>query len=189
MKHLSLTATAMLLSATALMAQPSEPMPVTKEGIGYIKMLGKALKTELKAHMKKDPSGLEALAFCSGSADTITKEVNAKLPSHAKVRRTALKVRNKVNTPDETDVKVMGKFEKAIAAHQLNEKSIEVVNVGDTTRIYKPLVTKKVCLKCHGSDLAPKIAEAIKSAYPNDKATGFKEGSLRGVIVAEIKKH
>ena len=188
MKHLSLTATAMLLSATALIAQPSKPMPVTKEGIGYIKMLGKALKTELKTHMKKDPSGLEAMAFCSGSADTITKEVNAKLPSHAKVRRTALKVRNdKVNTPDETDVKVMGKFEKAIAEHQLNEKSIEVVKVGDTTRIYKPLVTKKVCLKCHGSDLSPKIAEAIKSAYPNDRATGFKEGSLRGVIVAEIK--
>jgi len=190
MKHLSLTASAILLSTAALMAQPSKPMPVKKEGVGYIKMLGKALKTELKAHMKNDPSGLEALAFCSGSADAITKKVNAKLPAYAKVRRTALKVRNdKVNMPDETDVKVMKKFEEEIAAKKLTPKSIEVVKVGETTRIYKPLVTKKVCLKCHGSDLSPKIAEAIKSAYPNDKATGFKEGDLRGVIVAEIKKH
>ena len=166
-------------------------MDTTKaEGIKYIKMLGKALKTEMKAHMKQDPTGLEALAFCSGSADNITKAVNAKLPTYAKVRRTALKVRNdKVNTPDETDVKVMEKFEKEIAEKKLTPKSIEVVKVGDTTRVYKPLVTKKMCLKCHGSDLSPKIAEAIKSAYPNDKATGFKEGSLRGVIVAEIKKH
>ena len=188
MKYLSLIATATLLTTT-LMAQPSEPTPVTKEGIGYIKMLGKALKTEMKAHMKKDPSGLEALAFCSGSADTITKAVNAKLPAYAKVRRTALKVRNdKVNTPDETDVKVMEKFEKEIAEKKLTPKSIEVVKVGDTTRVYKPLVMKQMCLKCHGSNLSPKIAEAIKSAYPNDKATGFKEGDLRGVIVAEIKK-
>ena len=184
-----------LIAATVLaaftMTLHAGDMDTTKaEGIKYIKMLGKALKSEMKAHMKQDPTGLEALAFCSGSADTITKEVNAKLPAYAKVRRTALRVRNeKVNAPDATDKKVMEQFEKEIAAKKLTPKSIEVVKVGDTTRVYKPLVTKKMCLKCHGTELSPKIADAIKSTYPNDKATGFKEGSLRGVIVAEIKKH
>jgi len=184
-----------LIAATVLaaftMTLHAGDMDTTKaEGIKYIKMLGKALKSEMKAHMKQDPTGLEALAFCSGSADTITKEVNTKLPAYAKVRRTALKVRNeKVNAPDATDTKVMEQFEKEIAAKKLTPKSIEVVKVGDTTRVYKPLVTKKMCLKCHGTELSPKIADAIKSTYPNDKATGFKEGSLRGVIVAEIKKH
>ena len=182
--------TATVLTAFTMTLHAADMDTTKAEGIKYIKMLGKALKTEMKAHMKQDPSGLEALAFCSGSADTITKEVNAKLPAYAKVRRTALRVRNdKVNAPDATDKKVMAEFEKEIAAKKLTPKSIEVVKVGDTTRIYKPLVTKKMCLKCHGSDLSPKIADAIKSAYPNDKATGFKEGSLRGVIVAEIKKH
>ncbi len=182
--------TATVLAAFTMTLHAADMDTTKAEGIKYIKMLGKALKTEMKAHMKQDPSGLEALAFCSGSADTITKEVNAKLPAYAKVRRTALRVRNdKVNAPDATDKKVMAEFEKEIAAKKLTPKSIEVVKVGDTTRIYKPLVTKKMCLKCHGSDLSPKIADAIKSAYPNDKATGFKEGSLRGVIVAEIKKH
>ena len=178
------------LAAFSMTLHAADMDSTKAEGIKYIKMLGKALKTEMKAHMKNDPSGLEALAFCSGSADRITNEVNAKLPKYAKVRRTALRVRNdKVNVPDATDKQVMEKFEKAIAEKRLNEKTIEVVKVGDTTRIYKPLVTKKVCLKCHGSDLSPKIAEALKSAYPNDMATGFKEGSLRGVIVAEIKKN
>ena len=178
------------LAAFSMTLHAADMDSTKAEGIKYIKMLGKALKSEMKAHMKKDPSGLEALAFCSGSADRITNEVNAKLPEYAKVRRTALKVRNdKVNVPDATDKKVMEKFEQKIAEKKLNEKTIEVVKVGDTTRVYKPLVTKKVCLKCHGTDLSPKIAEAVKSAYPNDKATGFKEGSLRGVIVAEIKKH
>ena len=163
---------------------------VKMEGVKYIKMLGGALKGELKAHMKKDPSGLEALAFCTGSADKITNEVNAKLPAYAKVRRTALKVRNeKVNAPDVLDEKVMQEFEALIKKGEMTPKTLKVVEHHGVTRVYKPLVTKKVCLKCHGSDLSPKIQDALKSAYPHDRATGFKEGDLRGVIVAEIKKH
>ena len=181
-----------LLTASAMAAEgiTTEPLTVKQEGIKYIKMLGGALKTELKAHMKKDPTGLDALAFCTGSADKITKEVNAKLPGYAKVRRTALKVRNNsVNTPDDTDKKVMQAYEAAIAAKTFTPKDIKVVEEGNVTRVYKPLITKPVCLKCHGSQLSPQIAEALKSAYPADKAVGFKEGELRGVIVSEITKH
>lgn len=180
-----LLSTLLLTSATF-----ADDMNATKqEGIKYIKMLGGALKTELKAHMKKDPTGLEALAFCTGSADKITKEVNAKLPSYVKVRRTALKVRNdKVNTPDATDTKVMDEYVAAIAAKTFKPTDIKVVQEGNVTRVYKPLVTGAVCLKCHGADLSPKIAESLKSAYPKDMATGFKEGELRGVIVSEITK-
>ncbi len=181
-----------LLTASAMAADnnATQPLTVKQEGVKYIKMLGGALKTQLKAHMKKDPTGLDALAFCTGSADNITKEVNAKLPDYAKVRRTALKIRNNsVNTPDATDKKVMQAYESSIAAKTFTPKNIKVVQEGDVTRVYKPLIVKKVCLKCHGSNLDPKIADALKSAYPEDKAIGFKEGDLRGVIVAEIKKH
>ena len=181
-----------LLTASAMAANNNvtQPLTVKQEGVKYIKMLGGALKTQLKAHMKKDPTGLDALAFCTGSADNITKEVNAKLPDYAKVRRTALKIRNNsVNTPDATDKKVMQAYESSIAAKTFTPKDIKVVQEGDVTRVYKPLIAKKVCLKCHGSNLDPKITDALKSAYPEDKAIGFKEGDLRGVIVAEIKKH
>jgi len=181
----------LLISATmAADMNATEPLNVKQEGIKYIKMLGGALKTELKAHMQKDPTGLEALAFCTGSADNITKEVNTKLPSYAKVRRTALKVRNaSVNKPDATDEKVMQTYQASIADKTFSPKDIKVVEEGNVTRVYKPLVTKSVCLKCHGSNLNPKISDALKSAYPDDKAIGFKEGELRGVIVAEIAKH
>ena len=182
---------AFLLSTVVLASvSMADDMSVKQEGIKYIKMLGGALKSELKRHMKNDPSGLEALAFCTGSAERITNEVNAKLPKYATVRRTSLKVRNnKVNTPDATDRKVMEAFAAAIKEKQLDNKSIKVIEEGNVTRIYKPLVTGKVCLKCHGSTLDPKIKDALNSAYPHDQAVGFKEGDLRGVIVAEIKKH
>lgn len=181
-----------LLFSTLLLTSATfaDDMNATKqEGIKYIKMLGGALKTELKAHMKKDPTGLEALAFCTGSADRITKEVNAKLPAYAKVRRTALKVRNdSVNTPDATDTKVMNEYVAAIEAKTFKPTDVKMVEEGNVTRVYKPLVTGAVCLKCHGTNLSPKIADGLKSAYPKDMATGFKEGELRGVIVSEISK-
>jgi len=188
MKRVSIAVLA--ASITVVSINASDDASVKQEGIKYIKMLGGALKTELKTHMKRDSSGLEALGFCTASAEKITDEVNAKLPKYAKVRRTALKVRNdKRNAPDETDIEVMFKYDAKAKEGALSPQDIEVVTVGDTTRIYKPLVTKKVCLKCHGSTLDPKITEALKGAYPKDHARGFKEGDLRGVIVAEIKSH
>jgi len=187
--HTLLLTSALCLSTTINANTYTTPPNAKQEGIEYIKRLGTALKTELKAHMKKDPSGLDALAFCTGSADRITKEVNAKLPAYAKVRRTALKVRNEsVNKPDATDVKVMKEYEASITNKTFTPKDIKVIQEGNTTRIYKPLLIKGVCLKCHGSDLNPKIASALKSTYPKDKAINFKEGELRGVIVSEIKK-
>lgn len=187
MKHLSLAATAILITATTLWAQPAEqPMPVKKQGVHYIKMLGKALKSQLKQHLKADKSGLEAVNFCSTQAQAITADVNKQLPPNARVRRTALKIRNLANTPDETDIRVMKAYEEKIKAGAFQPKDIQVVKVDNTYRVYKPLLAKKVCLKCHGSDLKPKVAETIAKFYPQDQATGFKEGDLRGVIVAEI---
>jgi len=186
MKLKTILLSAILLTSASL----ADDMAVKQEGVKYIKMLGGALKSQLQAKMKEDKSGLTALAFCTGSADKITKEVNAKLPEYATVRRTSFKVRNeKVNTADATDKKVMEKFEAEIKAKTMTPKTILMVEEGDVTRVYKPLVAKAVCLKCHGTNISPKIADAINSSYPHDKAIGFKEGDLRGVIVAEMKKH
>ena len=189
--HILLWASTLCLSSTmAADMNTTTPLNVKQEGIKYIKMLGGALKTELKTHMQKDPSGLDALAFCTGSANTITKEINTKLPSYAKVRRTALKVRNHTeNKPDMVDIRVMQAYQDSIKEGTFTPKDIQVIKEANVTRIYKALITKGVCLKCHGTDLNPHISNALKSAYPKDNATGFKEGELRGVIVSEISKH
>jgi hypothetical protein len=46
----------------------------------------------------------------------------------------------------------------------------------------QPIMTGKLCLTCHGSQLAPPVAEALATHYPNDQAVGFKEGDLRGAF-------
>ncbi|MCW8821364.1 MAG: DUF3365 domain-containing protein [Sulfurovum sp.] len=183
-----------LLSTTLILAidtntTTSREMSVKQEGVKYIKLLGGTLKSELQTYMKADKTGLSAMGFCTAKADEITKEVNKKLPAYASVRRTALKTRNENNLPDALDIKVINDYKASIAANTFMPTDIKVVQEGTTTRVYKPLVTQNVCLKCHGTNISKEIQGEITANYPKDKAVGFKEGSLRGIIVSEIKKY
>ena len=186
-KSLILISLAAALSLSAAEQSAPDQKAVAMEGVKYIKMLGKELKGNLVKYLKQDPTGLQAAYFCAKSADELTRKVNAKFPGNVKVRRTALKYRNPDNKPDATDVKVMEEMEAAIKAGNFKKKPV-VVKVGNTERVYLPLIAQKACLKCHGpvDKINPKVRETIAKHYPNDKATGFHEGDLRGVIVAEI---
>jgi hypothetical protein len=187
MRKLTGAFTAILLVST--MASADENLaPIKQEGVKYIKMLGGALKKEVKAKMQEDPTGSLAMGFCSSKAKEITEDINTKLPDYASVRRTALKIRNKSNTPDTTDIKIMELYKKAIEAKTFKPTDIKIIEEKDAYRIYKPLVAKAMCLKCHGENISGEIKAVIEKVYPEDKATGYKEGDLRGVIVAEIKK-
>ena len=45
----------------------------------------------------------------------------------------------------------------------------------------EPIIVQPLCLSCHGNVLAPEVANHIEEAYPDDQATGFEIGDLRGV--------
>jgi len=148
-----------LLSTTLALAldantTASGVMRVKQEGVKYIKLLGGTLKSELQTHMKADKTGLSAMGFCSAKAADITKEVNKKLPAYASVRRTALKTRNENNLPDVFDIKMMKAYEASIRAKTFLPIDIKVVKEGNTTIVFKPLVTQSICLKCHGSNIS-----------------------------------
>lgn len=174
-----------LLLVANLQANDNE---IKKEGIGYIKMLGSELKSNLVSKMKADPTGEMALGFCIGAAKSITEDVNKKLPTYASVRRTALKYRTQDSKPDAVDEKIMSFYIEKIANKTFSPKDIVMVKNDNIYRVYKPLLTQKICLKCHGRDIKKELKVAINKAYPKDLATDFNEGDFRGVIVAEIKK-
>jgi len=179
-----------LLSTSIILASEATPteMTVKQEGVKYIKMLGATLKSKLQTHMKADKTGVDAVTFCTTEATKITAEINTKLPAYAKVRRTSLKLRNEEkNGADALDTKIMQEYVASIEAKTFTPKDIKVVQDGDVTRVYKPLLAKPVCLICHGSKISKAIQEEITKGYPHDKAVNFEENSLRGVMVAEIK--
>ena len=49
----------------------------------------------------------------------------------------------------------------------------------------KAIPTGGLCLQCHGEVLDPAVAGKIAELYPDDQATGFIDGDLRGVFWVE----
>ena len=39
-----------------------------------------------------------------------------------------------------------------------------------------------MCLTCHGTDVSDDVMSALQQRYPNDMATGYLEGQIRGAI-------
>jgi len=61
----------------------------------------------------------------------------------------------------------------------------EVVDVNGSKefRFMKAIPTGGACLACHGETLSPELAEKVKTLYPQDLATGFMLGDIRGAFV------
>jgi hypothetical protein len=54
--------------------------------------------------------------------------------------------------------------------------------VGDA----EPIYNQPLCLTCHGETIDPELRARIRDLYPRDRATGFRDGDLRGVFWVEF---
>lgn len=57
---------------------------------------------------------------------------------------------------------------------------------GIALRMVRGIPTEGVCVTCHGEVIAEPIRKAILSHYPEDAATGFAVGDLRGALWVEV---
>lgn len=145
--------------------------------------LGKELKGELSAAVEKG-GPVAAIDVCHTRAPAIAARLSAQ--SGARVGRTALKVRNAANAPDDVQRAVLEQFASDMAAGRVEgplEAAFEIKREGGIERHYlRAIPTEALCLTCHGETLAPELAAAIARDYPDDQATGFKLGELRGAF-------
>jgi len=169
--------------STISQAQQQENLVKQNAMVEMDKFIG-TIKPHLESALKSDPTGASGMQMCATSAMTLTDDYNKKIMPNMKVRRTAIKYRNELNKPDSTDSKVM---EQIVASKQMKPV---VVDMGDKYRVYKPLGTMPACVVCHGdvATMHKDTVSKIKQFYPKDKATGFKVGDFRGVVVAEVNK-
>lgn len=178
--------TLIAIGIASLLAAPvyaGEPSKEVKESRVAIKQLGSTLKGELQAAMKKGGPN-EAIKVCNTVAPAIASDVSEK--NGFEVARTSLKTRNTDNAPDAWETRVLQSFEDRKAAGE-NPGKMEFSEVVDmngrkTFRYMKAIPTGAVCLKCHGTEIQPGVLKQIKAMYPEDKATGFKEGDIRGAF-------
>jgi hypothetical protein len=145
--------------------------------------LGKELKGELGAAIEKG-GPVAAIDVCHTRAPAIAARLSAE--SGARVGRTALRVRNAANVPDDLERAVLEQFAADMAGGRIEgplEAAFEIKREDGIERHYlRAIPTEALCLTCHGETLAPELAAAIARDYPGDQATGFKQGELRGAF-------
>lgn len=138
--------------------------------------LGAQLLTTLQGAIAEN-GHVGAVDVCQSQAPGIAAAVSAE--RGVRVGRTSLHQRNTANVPP------------AWAAAAVQGGVAQPVwwqgpagEWGELT----PILTAAPCTSCHGTSeaLAPGVAEAIASRYPDDQATGFEAGSLRGYFWVEV---
>lgn len=177
------------LTANPYETNQEELASVVKTGQEVSAVLLNTLGKNLQQHMKEE-GPLGAAEFCATKAYALTADVDGQFGKDVQVKRISLKERNPANQAEGAEKVVLQSLENLQKSGVLlPEYLVERVNK-ETYRYYKPLtINKEVCLKCHG-DLGenPKLAQFLAKTYPNDKATGYKFGDLRGAIVVTVKK-
>jgi len=169
---------AILLLVTLLTTAPAGAGPdeeaLETRGAEALKPLKQQLMSALVQALQEGGPG-EAITVCSEQASTIAARVAT---PGVTLGRTSHQLRNPENAPEKWMEPVLEKYAG-------NPKSSEpsLVALEDGGHGYaEPIFIRSACLKCHGTTLAPGVAEKLAALYPEDKATGFAEGDFRGIF-------
>ncbi|MCG7201522.1 DUF3365 domain-containing protein [Marinobacter pelagius] len=178
-------AAATLLSILSIPVMAQSPAPTTDELVSEarskVKAFGGSLKQALQAAIKEG-----GLTNGIGVCNTVAPEIAASNSNEAwTISRTSLKVRNPDNAPTEWQKLQLLAMDKQ---PMKNGKPVEVWQVSEAAgqppfQYMSAIPTQELCLGCHGKSIDPGVKAKLAELYPNDQATGFSAGDLRGAFV------
>jgi hypothetical protein len=177
-----------LIAATVLISQfittlaLAEEDAMLSEARKVATMLPPRLIVSLKEEISKTgPEG--AIPVCKDMAPRMAGEISRE--TGWKIKRVSLKARNDARAiPDAWEKAALEDFDKRAAAGESPAKLEKGEKVGNEYRFVKALPVQPLCLSCHGTaeQISPAVKEVLGKTYPNDRATGYSEGQIRGVI-------
>ena len=137
-----------------------------------------SLQEEIK---KSGPEG--AIPVCKDMAPKMAGKLFQE--TGWKVKRVSLKPRNEARAiPDDWEKAALADFDKRAAAGEPPAQLEKGETVGSEYRYVKALPVQPLCLNCHGpiDQLSPAVKSVLGEHYPNDRATGYSVGQIRGAI-------
>jgi hypothetical protein len=143
------------------------------------------LSSELASAMSSGGT-VAAISVCKERAPAIASEIATE--TGVSIGRTALRVRNAANTPDAWEVENLEQFESRRATGEAwSDMSARTVENG-ALRWMRPIPMGETCASCHGSAdaISEDARQALGTAYPNDRATDYSIGGLRGAFTARV---
>ena len=150
------------------------------------KTLGRSLQNALQK------GGVEnAVTFCNLVASPVVDSLS--LHFDAKIRRVTLKPRNPYNAPNEIEMKIMEAYDFQQKNSLALAPNVQPLDNNEYLFTKPILVESALCLTCHGTSengLQKETEDFLRSKYPDDKATGYAIGDLRGMwsIIFSKKK-
>jgi hypothetical protein len=177
---LSIISSTLLLCSLSSYAQQIDTSALKAEAITIVKKFGGTLKPQLKKALAQ--GGVQqAIEVCSVQAPQIAK--NLSMSTQWQVKRVSLKARNHQNaTPNAWEKSILEEFNQRQQKGETAKKMAKAVVVGDEFRFMKAQGTAPLCLTCHGSELTAETKAALKEYYPQDQATGYSLGQIRGAF-------
>ena len=192
----ALSAASLIAVAGALHAQtPADASPpavvdaaVVESTRGIAGQLLNQLGAKLKAAMSTD-GPMAAVSVCKEAAPSIARSLSAE--HGVQMTRVGTRVRNsQMGVPNAWQKEALAQFETRLAQGE-KPANLEFWQVVETTsgkrelHYAKAIMVQPQCLACHGQaqDISAPMAEKIKQEYPDDQATGYSAGKLRGAVV------
>lgn len=179
-------AVAAMLAPAARVAAGDDPLAASRTAASQLtQQLGAELKQALAAG---GPAG--AIGVCRDVAPRLAGELSR--GSGARVARVSLRTRNALlGTPDAWEQDVLADFDRRAAAGEKPDalERYETVTepAGRYFRYMKAIPVQPLCLACHGApeQIAPEVQQALRDAYPHDRATGYAPGQIRGAVTVK----
>lgn len=132
-----------------------------------------------------------AIRVCHEDAGGITVSA-AQRAGVLDLRRTSLRLRNPENKPTGLDEIAWGRLNDPDSDVRQEVEDWVTIDPDDDDRVvyYRALRTIRLCTTCHGSaDQIPSdVLAALAEHYPDDRAVGFEEGDLRGLLRVDLAR-
>ena len=160
--------TATLLLTGSLYASEAHKLSPTKEGLIAVKLFDTALTLTLGEKLKEENSTMSKMQMCTSAADATMQKMNSELPVHVKMSIASL---DASSTLSDTDVEIMKRYQRDIKKKTAGAMMISTAKVGDSTRVYKPLLVDYLWLQCY------------------ENPDSVKVGDFKGVIISEVSAH
>jgi len=119
----------------------------------------------------------KAISVCSEEAPAIAREVSEEFG--VAIGRTSFKLRNSKNTPPT--------WAASFVESRIDKPQYVDLPEGKLGALL-PIVLQPKCVTCHGprDSIAEDVRTALSERYPDDQATGFQAGDLRGWFWIEV---
>jgi hypothetical protein len=131
---------------------------------------------------------INGISVCNVVAQQLMDSIS--LANGTKIKRTGIKTRNDKNSPDQKDLMVLDEMTKKQKSG-IVPSPVAIKQDNKIVNVYIPIMTEALCLNCHGKagkDIKPDVYALIREKYPNDEATGYSLGELRGMWVIQMGK-